>query len=172
MANKGFLNVEYEQNDLGISVCCSVLLCLLSSVANGGSEFTVLKFDTELLSLMSGIPLLGQACAFSEGVIGADGAQRMGLVVSLSQSIPVKWDGQEFFVASFFDVSFDITVTDVDDGVGRGYAGQPDSASFTLIGNGPAFVQSQSRLTVTVQQKRPQFRSASTSAVGPLHWSF
>lgn len=153
------------------AVCCSVLLFLLSSIANGGSEFTVLKFDTELLSLISGILLLGQACAFSQGAIGADGAQWMGLVVSLSQSTPVKWDGQEFFVASF-DVSFDITVTDVDDRVGHDYAGQPDSASFTLIGNGPAFVQSQSRLTVIVRQKRPQFRSASTSAVGPLHWSF
>jgi len=65
------------------SVCCSVLFFLLSSVANGGSGFTVLKFDTELLSLTSGIPLLGQACAFSQGAIGA---QRMGLVVSLSQS--------------------------------------------------------------------------------------
>lgn len=69
----------------------------------------------------------------------------------------MKWDGQEFFVASCFDVSFDIRVTDVDDGAGRDYAGQPDSASFTLIGNGPAFMQSQSRLTVTFDKNTLNF---------------
>ena len=51
---------------------------------------------------------------------------------------PNELDGQQFFVDSFFDVFFDITVTDVDDRPGRDYAGQADGASFTLPDNGLA----------------------------------
>lgn len=43
---------------------------------------------------------------------------------------------------SFFDVFFDITVTDVDSRPGRDYAGQPDGASFSLLDNGPASMRS------------------------------
>ena len=42
---------------------------------------------------------------------------------------PDELDGEQFFVDSFFDVFFDITVTDVDDRFGWDYAGQPDGAS-------------------------------------------
>jgi hypothetical protein len=55
---------------------------------------------------------------------------------------PNELDGENFFVDSFFDVFFDITVTDVDNRPGRDYAGQPDGASFTLEDNGPAHMQS------------------------------
>jgi hypothetical protein len=51
---------------------------------------------------------------------------------------PGELDGQTFFVDSFFDVFFDITVTDVDSRPGRDYAGQPDGATVSLIDNGPA----------------------------------
>jgi hypothetical protein len=55
---------------------------------------------------------------------------------------PAELDGQLFFVDSFFDVFFDITVTDVDFRPGRDFAGQPDGASILLPDNGPAFMQS------------------------------
>ncbi|HUU90676.1 MAG TPA: PEP-CTERM sorting domain-containing protein [Phycisphaerae bacterium] len=51
---------------------------------------------------------------------------------------PEDLDGELFFVESFFDVFFDITVTDVDPRPGRDYAGQPDGASVLLPDNGPA----------------------------------
>ncbi len=51
---------------------------------------------------------------------------------------PNQLDGEEFFVDSFFDVFFDITVTDVDARPGRDFAGLPDGMSFPLIDNGPA----------------------------------
>ena len=55
---------------------------------------------------------------------------------------PSEWDGQEFFVQSFFDVFFDITVTDVDTRAGRNFAGMADGASIQLIDNGPANMSS------------------------------
>jgi len=55
---------------------------------------------------------------------------------------PNELDGQEFFVDSFFDVFFDITVTDVDSRAGRDYAGQADGASILLPNNGPAHMSS------------------------------
>ncbi|MEE8584473.1 MAG: hypothetical protein V3T83_06425 [Acidobacteriota bacterium] len=51
---------------------------------------------------------------------------------------PLEFEGQPFVVDSFFDVFFDITVTDVDPRAGRDYAGQSDGASFSLPDNGPA----------------------------------
>lgn len=42
------------------------------------------------------------------------------------------------FVDSFFDVFFDITVTDVDTRAGRDFAGQADGASLPILDNGPA----------------------------------
>jgi hypothetical protein len=55
---------------------------------------------------------------------------------------PEELDGEPFFVDSFFDVFFDITVTDVDSRPGRDYAGQPDGASVTLPDNGPTRMDS------------------------------
>lgn len=55
---------------------------------------------------------------------------------------PSVLDGHQFFVDSFFDVFFDITVTDVDSRPGRDYAGQSDGASFSLPDNGPAGLRS------------------------------
>lgn len=51
---------------------------------------------------------------------------------------PADLDGETFVVDSFFDVFFDITVTDVDNRPGRDYAGQPNGASLFLQDNGPA----------------------------------
>jgi len=55
---------------------------------------------------------------------------------------PEALDGQQFVVESFFDVFFDITVTDVDPRPGRDYAGLPHGASITLLDNGPTRINS------------------------------
>ncbi|MHC4236964.1 MAG: hypothetical protein ACYSSM_01675 [Planctomycetota bacterium] len=55
---------------------------------------------------------------------------------------PGEFDGQKFIVDSFFDVFFDITMTDVDSRLGRDFAGQPDGASVLLSDNGPARMRS------------------------------
>jgi hypothetical protein len=55
---------------------------------------------------------------------------------------PDALDGRTFSVDSFFDVFFDISVTDVDTRPGRDYAGQADGAAFALLDNGPASMQS------------------------------
>ena len=94
------------------------------------------------LSSQSGGPATtGKAFAHpgdAAGVEGADG--RNGF--PLEPIDPEELDGETFFVDSFFDVFFDITVTDVDARAGRDYAGQPDGAAITLTNNGPAHMQS------------------------------
>ena len=55
---------------------------------------------------------------------------------------PDELDGEQFFVDSFFDVFFDIMVTDVDPRAGRDFAGQLDGATVFLPDNGPASMQS------------------------------
>jgi hypothetical protein len=55
---------------------------------------------------------------------------------------PNALNGRPFFVDSFFDVFFDITVTDVDDRSGRNFAGMPHGAIVFLHDNGPANMQS------------------------------
>ncbi|MBM3223454.1 MAG: hypothetical protein FJZ47_06610 [Candidatus Tectomicrobia bacterium] len=77
---------------------------------------------------------LGQmlACLFCE--FPQPGAPPTPLTPSLISNL----HGQQFFVNSFFDVFFDITVTDIDDRAGRHFAGMGDGASLPLPDNGPA----------------------------------
>lgn len=83
---------------------------------------------------------LGKAYA-SPGVSGFNGGgNNMPPVLPVID--PNQLHGQSFRVESFFDVFFDITVTDVDPRPGRHYAGQSDGASFMLPNNGPAHMQS------------------------------
>ena len=56
---------------------------------------------------------------------------------------PSDLDGQTMYVDSFFDVFFDVTVTDVDPRPGRIFAGQANGASLTLTDNGPAHMGAQ-----------------------------
>jgi hypothetical protein len=56
---------------------------------------------------------------------------------------PAKLDGQTFAVDSFFDVFFDITVTDVDPRAGHNYVGQADGASVPMLNKGPARLEAQ-----------------------------
>jgi hypothetical protein len=55
----------------------------------------------------------------------------------LPQFDPEQLDGDLFQVDSFFDVFFDITLTDVDPRPGRDFAGQAPGATLTLPDNGP-----------------------------------
>lgn len=54
---------------------------------------------------------------------------------------PSALEGQPFLVNSFFDIFFDITMTDVDDRSGRDFAGQNDGGTITLLDIGAARVQ-------------------------------
>jgi hypothetical protein len=89
---------------------------------------------------------LGQAFAFPDDLAGAtlrpsprgDGNPGNGL----PPIDPGALDGKTFRVNSFFDVFFDITVTDVDSRPGRDFAGMPDGMSIGLPDNGPAHMQS------------------------------
>lgn len=82
---------------------------------------------------------LGQATAFVEGPAAT---AAFGEPLDSAPIDPAALDGQIFFVDSFFDVFFDITVTDVDSRAGRDFAGQPDGASLQLLDNGPASLRS------------------------------
>ena len=84
----------------------------------------------------------GQAIAFQDGEF----ARGAGGPDCTSEIDPAELDGEFFFVDSFFDVFFDITVTDVDARSGRDFAGQADGASIALLDNGPASMQSFSQV--------------------------
>jgi hypothetical protein len=91
------------------------------------SQVTVTLSSQRLIN--PGPPSLGAACA----TVGGDPAGQMCVPDGDPEPIdPNVLDGEQMFVSSFFDVFFDITVTDVDTRAGRDYAGQPDGASFTL----------------------------------------
>jgi hypothetical protein len=90
-----------------------------------------------------GPPSTGTARAFFEGPGGPSVSILSAPAVNgLPPIDPEELDGLQFFVDSFFDVFFDITVTDVDNRAGRDYAGQPDGASIVLQDNGPANMSS------------------------------
>jgi hypothetical protein len=84
----------------------------------------------------------GSACAVPGGPDGRQRCEpRLGCP-AIDPINPEAFEGQPFAIASFFDVAFDITVTDVDSRPGRDYIGQADGASFSLQDNGPADLQS------------------------------
>jgi hypothetical protein len=96
----------------------------------------------------------GQAYAFPHAPALAGAGSGNGLP-SPEPIDPSVWDGQEFFVQSFFDVFFDITVTDVDVRAGRNFAGMGDGASVQLPDNGPANMQT--NYTRIFDQDAPNF---------------
>jgi hypothetical protein len=79
---------------------------------------------------------------------------------------PAELDGKTFHVDSFFDVFFDITVTDVDSRPGRDFAGQADGASFLLPDNGPASMSAESYLR-DFDQNAPNFGLIPPPEVAP-----
>ncbi len=95
-----------------------------------GYGFVDSQVTVTLSSMNGGTPSLGKACAYQNAQGRAD---RTGCGAPSSDPIdPDALDGTNFIVDSFFDVFFDITVTDVDPRSGRDYAGQPDCASIVL----------------------------------------
>lgn len=107
------------------------------------SEVRVTLSSQRLIS--PGPPSLGEACAFA-GSIGGTGAGVGGQCGGGGDPPPIdpnELDGENFFVQSFFDVFFDITVTDVDPRTGRDFAGQAPGVGATIFlpNNGPADMQ-------------------------------
>ena len=114
-----------------------------------------------------GPPSVGRAFAFNGQVEALGGGGGGG--GTLPPVDPGKWDGQSFFVDSFFDVFFDITVTDVDSRPGRDYAGMPDGTSLPLMDNGPASMQS-SYLAI-FDQDAANFGLIPPPEVAASHWT-
>jgi hypothetical protein len=81
---------------------------------------------------------LGEACAFPGEPTAAGGSGQCGQG-ELDAINPAEHDGEPFFVSSFFDVFFDITVTDVDPRPGRDYVGALPAINIQDIG--PANMQ-------------------------------
>ena len=104
-----------------------------------------------------GMPTLGKAYAYNQGI---SGAARNGGQMPID---PNALHGQQFFVDSFFDVFFDITVTDVDPV--NDFAGQAHGASFTFNDNGPASMQN--NYVVTFDKNAPNFGIVPPPEVAP-----
>ena len=92
-----------------------------------------------------GPPSLGQAWAFPSRFNNADSAIDVILDDDDDHEPidPGDWDGELFQVNSFFDVFFDITVTDVDSRAGRDFANPaggdvPDGGVIVIPDQGPA----------------------------------
>ncbi len=81
---------------------------------------------------------LGHAFASNRGLAAAG---QGNFTVQYDPIDPNLLDGELFQVNSFFDVFFDISVTDVDTRPGRNFAGMPNGASIGLLNNGPAHMQ-------------------------------
>lgn len=132
------LQFDTELTELNLSTPSPVPLPLASDPGNllGDSTSGYGWVDSQVTVTLSsqrttspGPPSLGSACAGE----GSDPTGQACIPSSSAEPInPDELDGQPFQVDSFFDVFFDITVTDVDPRTGRDYAGMPDGASIVL----------------------------------------
>jgi hypothetical protein len=96
---------------------------------------------------------LGKAFAFLGGQAGDNGL--VGNGECGGEINPEELHGEQFIVDSFFDVFFDITVTDVDSRPGRDFAGQPDGATIVLQDNQAEDMES--RAFVVFDKDLPNF---------------
>ncbi len=133
------LEFDTELTELNLTTPSPVPLPLASDPGNAlgdsvegygwvDSLVTVTLSSQRLIS--PGPASLGQACATNEG--GGPTGQACHPTGSPPPINPNELHGQNFHVDSFFDVWYDITVTDVDPRPGRDYAGMPNGASITL----------------------------------------
>jgi hypothetical protein len=121
------------------------------------TEFPVqFQWDTELTSMdLNGQALLplgpgwgpilteihiGESAALASKGRAYAGQFAQNEVFALGAPAGTPQPGEQFFVQSFFDVFFDITVTDVDPAVNFG-GGPTDGVSLTFPNNGPAHME-------------------------------
>lgn len=143
-----------------VVVFASLALAVVPSSKAAIGPIVEIVFDTELLALSLGggpFPMpLGpgyDTVASLLAVTLSSGERSLGQAIarnSVDEAItvlngnepidPDALDGQQFFVQSFFDVFFDITLTDVD--TAKDYAGQAPGAILVMPDNGPANMQS------------------------------
>ncbi|MEX0611911.1 MAG: hypothetical protein WD229_07305 [Pirellulales bacterium] len=132
------LEFDTELTSLNLTTPAPVAMPLASDPGNAlgdsvmgygfvDSQVTVTLSSQRLIN--PGPQSLGQACATDTGGPGTAGCMPSGSPPPID---PNDHHGQQFFVDSFFDVFFDITVTDVDPRPGRDYAGQGPGASIML----------------------------------------
>jgi len=95
----------------------------------------------------AGPATLGQTTAVQGGAQFQTAGLPINGVTTLPPIDPEQLDGEPFFVDSFFDVYFDIKITDVDRRPGRDYAGQPDGAFLFLPDLGPVAMRSTYQVT-------------------------
>lgn len=122
------------------------------------AEFPVqFEWDTELTSMdLNGqalMPLgpgwapiltkihIGESAALASKGKAYAGQFAQNEVFALGAPAGAPQPGEQFFVQSFFDVFFDITITDVDPSVNFG-GGPTDGLSLTYPNNGPARIES------------------------------
>jgi hypothetical protein len=114
-----------------------------------------------------GPPTPGEIHAFKDiGLAPPANAPPSNTPAALPVIDPDALDGELFNVNSFFDVFFDITVTDVDRRAGRDFAGQPDGASLALQDNGPGHMQS--NYQAIFDKDAPNFGLFPPAEIGPF----
>jgi hypothetical protein len=96
----------------------------------------------------------GEACAFLEFGVESGGGGCEGPLPPID---PNALHGKQFYVQSFFDVFFDITVTDVDSRAGRDYGGMLDGASITLTDNNDPLNPMQTNYNAIFDKNAPNF---------------
>ena len=104
-----------------------------------GFGFVRTQVSLSLSSQNGGPASIGKAIALAEPSGLVSGITRFLIDDAIQRDIadfgpidPNQLHGRPTLVVSFFDVFFDITVTDVDTRPGRNFAGQLDGASFSL----------------------------------------
>jgi hypothetical protein len=138
-----------------------------------GYGFVNSQVSISLSSQNGGPASLGKACALSGGPTNDTTSTSVGGACGLAPPPlinPAQLDGREFTVSSFFDVFFDITLTDVDSAPGRNFAGMQDGASMTLRNNGPAHMQSV--YSATFNRNMPNFGLVPPPASSPYSGQF
>lgn len=145
----GFVQIEFDTSLSSLNLSGGPFLMPLASdplnlLGDSVQGFGYVRSQVTL-SLSSqrlvnpGPATLGHAFAYNRNAAG--GGQGSAAVGGLDPIDPNALDGADFSVNSFFDVFFDISVTDVDPRPGRNFAGMLDGALIGLLNNGPAHMQ-------------------------------
>jgi hypothetical protein len=157
LAHGGFITLEFETELTSLNLTGGPYPMPL------GPGWTPVQSEVSITlssqrDVAPGPPSLGTACAFPRGIeVASAAAAGEGQCYGGDQPVdPNEWDNHEFVVDSFFDVFFDITVTDVDPG--NNFAGAPDGASIQLNDNGlPDGAPMQSFYTAIFDKDAPNF---------------